>query len=178
MAMPPDTPMPCIVKQTPLAGALAPSGLTLLALAELVVEEPLDGADRVLLVGAVGLELDGRAQARGEHHHAHDAFRVHAPAIFRDEDRALELRRRLGELGGCARVQARLVGDGDGALDHCGPMRITPSIAPESAFSSTDSSGSSRWVSARISMGRFTPATPSTRPARISFMAMLEGGAP
>ena len=34
--------------------------------------------------------------------------------------------------------------DRDGALDHVFPMRITPSVAPESAFSSTDSSGSSR----------------------------------
>src|ERR1700682_6151146 len=145
IAMPPDTPMPCIVKQTLEGTARMPSGImALLALVELVAEELLDGGARRFLVGPVGFQLDRGAQPRGEHHHAHDALRVHAPPVARDPHRALELGGHLRELGRGARVQAQLVGDLDGALDHgraSAFMRITPSIAPPSAFSSTASSG-------------------------------------
>src|SRR5471032_3014839 len=138
MAMPPETPMPCMVKQTfDAVAARAPSGVMSRALVELVVEERLERVDGGHFVDAVGLELDGRAEARGEHHHAHDAFRVDAPPVARDPHARLELRCHLRELGGGARVQAQLVGDLDGALDHGASMRITPSIAPDSAFSST-----------------------------------------
>src|SRR5262245_55227832 len=143
MAMPPDTPMPCIVKLTLDAGPVMS-----FAFAELVGEEFLDGVGRLLLVGAVGLDLDHGAQARRQHHHAHDAFRVHAPAVARDPHLARELPRGLRELRRSARMQPQLVGDLDRALDHAGiagmSMRRTPSVAPESAFSMRLASGSSR----------------------------------
>src|SRR5688572_5945810 len=128
MAMPPETPMPCIVKQTVGAAAvrsveralavpetvIAPS----LAFAELVGEELLDRVDGLGLVRALGLQFDRAPDARGEHHHAHDALRVHAPAVARDPYPALVARGRLRELGRRTRVQAELVGDRDGALEH------------------------------------------------------------
>src|SRR5688500_6278892 len=100
MAMPSETPMPCMVKQT--------EGLISLPFAELVGDERLDGVERRRLVLALGLELDARAQARGEHHHAHDALGVHAPGVARDEELRLEAPGELGELGRGARVQPEL----------------------------------------------------------------------
>src|SRR5438128_12309738 len=147
IATPPDTPMPCIVKQTVEGAARAPSGvMALFGLVELVGKELFDGGEGGLLVGAIGLQLDGGAQARGEHHHAHDALRIHAPPVARDPHAALEFRRRLRELGRGARVQPELVADLDRALDHQPrfSMRRMPSVAPESALSSTVSSASSR----------------------------------
>src|SRR5688500_2751945 len=151
------------------------------ALAELVREELLDLGDRLGLVGAVGFELDRRPQARGEHHHAHDALRVDAPALARDPDRGSEAPGCLRELGGGARVQPELVGDRDALLLHqprCS-MRTIPSAAPESALSTRSSSvAPSRWVSALISIGRFTPAMPSTCPGTSRREPMLDGVAP
>src|SRR5215831_17759988 len=85
MAMPPDTPLPCIVKQT-VEAARTPSAVMalLLGLAELGGEEGDHGRERGFLVRAVGLHLDGRAEARGQHHDAHDALGVHAPAGLGD----------------------------------------------------------------------------------------------
>src|SRR5438477_648929 len=104
MAMPPETPMPCIVKLTADGAARVPSGLMgSLRLVELVGEELLDRVGRRRLVGPFGLELDRRPHSSREHHHAHDALRIDAPAVALDPDAALELRRRLRELGRGAR---------------------------------------------------------------------------
>src|SRR5258706_122835 len=89
MAIPPDTPMPCIVKDTVAeaagrsieGGRVAPATViaTSLALAELVGEELLDGVDRRDLVDAVDapghepLRRDvrrSRAVDVGEHEYA------------------------------------------------------------------------------------------------------------
>src|SRR5262245_20761193 len=135
MAMPSETPMPCIVKQTEeltagsydqrregsvrsrrprtLRGRIprgAPPPLASLALPELVGEEPLEGVEARGPVLAVGLELDRGAQARGQHHHAHDALGVHAPRLAGDEELGLEGRGDLGELGRGTRVHPQLVG--------------------------------------------------------------------
>src|SRR5262245_30257580 len=115
-------------------------------LAEFFAEEPFQRRRRVAFVGPVDFELEGRADARREHHHAHDALRVHAPAVALDPDAALEARGELRELGRGARVQPELVADADLALDHAhspaAAMRVTPSVAPASAFSMTEASGS------------------------------------
>src|SRR5438552_5466209 len=117
-------------------------------LAELLAEEFLERRRGVAFVGPFDLELDHRADARGEHHHPHDALRVHAPSVALDPDAALEFRGELRELRRGARVQPELVADADRALDHRHspgtPMRVTPSVAPEIAFSSTAASGSLR----------------------------------
>src|SRR5438552_13345948 len=113
-------------------------------LAELLAEEFLERRRGVAFVGPFDLELDHRADARGEHHHAHDALRVHAPAVALDPDAALEAGSELRELGRGARVQPELVADADLPLDHAhspvAAMRVTPSVAPASAFSSTEAS--------------------------------------
>src|ERR1700680_2435707 len=116
MAMPPDTPIPWMVKEQVAAAGLMVTVSP--ALVELVDEQLLDRRERGFLVGALGLQLDRRAQARGEHHHAHDALGVHAPALALDPDAALEPGRRLGELRRGPRVQPELVGDRDGALHN------------------------------------------------------------
>ena len=117
-------------------------------LPELVGEELLQRVHRGLLVVAVGLDLDRRAHARGEHHHAHDALRVHAPAVAGEPDAAAEPGGELRELGRGARVQSELVHDGHVLLDHAGPafcgMRATPSTPPERALSRTTSRDSLR----------------------------------
>src|SRR5262245_1535101 len=136
MAMPSDTPMPCMVKQTEELIVRS------LSFAELVGEELLDRVQRRGLVLAVGLELDGGPDPRGQHHHAHDALGVHAPALARDEELRLEARRELRELGRRARVQSQLVGDLDRAFLHqrrCS-MRTMPSPAPASALPTSSSS--------------------------------------
>src|SRR5258708_26073013 len=90
IAMPPETPMPCIVKQTLEGTARVPSGImALLALVELVGEALLDGAARRFLVGPVGFQLDRGSQARGAHHHTPDALRLHAPAGARERHPAM-----------------------------------------------------------------------------------------
>lgn len=90
----------------------------LLAFAELVVHERGDRVVRRLLVGTVALELDLRADARGQHHHAHDALGVHAPAVAADEDLAAERAGQLGQLGRSAGVQPELIADGERRSNH------------------------------------------------------------
>src|SRR4051812_5169136 len=90
IAMPPETPMPCIVKQTvPAAPLVASRLMASFALAELVGEELLQRGHGLGLVGPLGLDLDRRADARGQHHDAHDALRVHAAWPLRDPHGAL-----------------------------------------------------------------------------------------
>jgi hypothetical protein len=55
--------------------------------------------------------MSAASAASGEHHHAHDAFRVDAPAAAREPDVALEAARHVGELRRGARVQPELVHD-------------------------------------------------------------------
>src|SRR6266571_6379989 len=54
----------------------------------------------------------------------------------------------------------------------------TPSCPPLIALPTTAATGSSRWVSARISMGRLAPDRPSTLPGLSRRVAMFEGVAP
>ena len=57
-------------------------------------------------------------------------------------------------------------------------MRMTPSQPPLTAFVTSVASGRSRYVSARMSIGRLTPAMPSTRPGMSSFAAIFDGVPP
>src|SRR6266571_7258415 len=54
----------------------------------------------------------------------------------------------------------------------------TPSCPPLIALPTTAATGSSRWVIARISMGRLAPDRPSTLPGLSRRVAMLDGVAP
>ena len=58
------------------------------------------------------------ADASGEHHHAHDAFRVDLAAAMNQPGVALETLQQLHEFRRGARVQAEFVGDGDLPLNH------------------------------------------------------------
>ena len=57
-------------------------------------------------------------------------------------------------------------------------MRSTPSRPPETAFVIIVSMPFARYVNARTSIGRLTPATTSTRPGTSSLPARLHGVAP
>ena len=59
------------------------------------------------------------ADAGGQHHHAHDALGIDAAVAAREPDLAGIAARELGELGRGARMQAQLIADGHGCLDHC-----------------------------------------------------------
>jgi hypothetical protein len=61
--------------------------------------------------------LDHGAHAGGQHHHAHDALGVDA-AVARLMNIAGKTAGQLGELGRRAGVQAQLIADGRGGLDH------------------------------------------------------------
>src|SRR5262245_26806453 len=138
MVMPVETACPCRTKFTASGSA---SRFTSFAFAELVLDQPEDGGERGVGVLAVGLDLHRAADAGGEHHHAHDALRVDAPAAAREPDLALEAARQLSELGGSAGMQAQLVDDFRvGARHDFYPSRhrsvfmwTRPSAPPESA---------------------------------------------
>src|SRR5262245_8311071 len=108
--MPPETPAPCRVK---LAAAVwdSPGFKVLLLLAEALGDQLAERRHRRVGVLALGLDENAAALARGEHHHAHDALRVHAAAVAREPDLRGEAGRDLGELRRGARVQAELVHD-------------------------------------------------------------------
>ena len=67
---------------------------------------------------AIGFQRHFRAQTSGEHHDAHDALGVHPAFAARHPDLARKTSRQFGQLGGSAGVQAQLIADGHGALDH------------------------------------------------------------
>src|SRR6478736_2204442 len=100
--MPPETPMPWRAKLTftvygagrfVIGSALLrirhdsctiarrPSSL---AFAEAVADERAQRVHRRNLVGALDLERDARSLASRQHHHAHDALRVHLASVARD----------------------------------------------------------------------------------------------
>src|SRR5436305_1828933 len=102
MAMPRDTARPCIenvivsppgrpkAKRGPLGGQEAKrSGLTWglsFPFSELVVDEGDERVERFLFLVADRFDRDFAADARGQHHHAHDALRIHAPFPLADPD--------------------------------------------------------------------------------------------
>src|SRR5687767_8568678 len=90
----------------------------LLTFAELVLDQCAQGVHRCLLVLTVGLDFDLAAGTGGQHHHAHDALGVDAAAVAAHVNVALKTARQLGQLGRCAGVQAELIADRDGRLDH------------------------------------------------------------
>jgi hypothetical protein len=65
-----------------------------------------------------GAHDNRRSALGGEHHHSHDALRVHLKIVAHDGDIALEFSRRLHDLGGRARMYAQLVDDFCFALWH------------------------------------------------------------
>src|SRR4051794_21801262 len=56
------------------------------AFPELVVDQGDDGVERFLLLVALGLDAHFTAQARGQHHDAHDALAVDAAVALGDPD--------------------------------------------------------------------------------------------
>src|SRR5712672_1769772 len=99
MAMPAVTGMPCMMKligrawfrvlgsefQIKCPASLAQfetrnSKPALLAFFEIIGDKPGERQHGFLLIGTVGLDTDGRAFCRGQHHYAHDTFGVNALA--------------------------------------------------------------------------------------------------
>ena len=127
----------------------------LFAFAKLVVYQGQQRVHGLLLLRAIGLHLDLRTQACGQHHHAHDALGVDAALALAHPDLAGIAARKLGELGRGTGVQTQLVADGDAVLDHgwhigfgaaalAPSTRITPWVAPARARLAKASSGSAR----------------------------------
>src|SRR5204863_5537476 len=95
----------------------------------------------------LGLDDDRGALAGGEHHHAHDALRVYPAAVARQPELARVAARHLRKLGRGPGMQAKLIDDQHFSARHHGPrwsllqesvvMCTTPSVPPESAFSTT-----------------------------------------
>ena len=74
------------------------------------------------LVGAFDFKFDLGAEPGGQHHHAHDALGVDAPAIAGKVHFAGKAAGQLGEFGGGARVQAEFVIDLENGFDHGRPV--------------------------------------------------------
>src|SRR3569623_2060327 len=108
MAMPRATAMPCT------ENVIARS----LPFAEPVADQREQRVHRFLLALAVGLDRDLGAYTGGQHHDAHDALGIDAARAATEPDVAREAARQLGELGRGARMQAQLIADGRGFLDH------------------------------------------------------------
>ena len=80
-----------------------------LAFSELVTNERQERIRRLLLTLTACLHLDGRADARRQHHHAHDTFGVHPALAFGQPHFAGEAARQFGELGGGSGVRPSLL---------------------------------------------------------------------
>src|SRR3569832_299422 len=89
------------------------------ALAELVDDQGGDRLEGFLLAFAVRLYDDFAAQARRQHHLAHDALRIHAPVAPAHPDIARITGGELRELRRGAGMQAQLIADGRARLHHC-----------------------------------------------------------
>src|SRR6185437_13015 len=156
----------------------------------------INGRGRVF---AGGLNGDGDAGPRGEHHQAHDRGAADAFVTARDGDGGFELFGALHEFGRSAGVQALLVDDLDAADDRCGAIRrgiavrrgvahfpvrtrlaMVQYLRPASwAAATACSSGQvSRTLASLISIGRLMPARTSTLGWLITEMARFEGVPP
>ena len=90
----------------------------LLALTELVVDQGYQGLAGIFFTSAIAFDLYRGPQASRQHHHPHDAFGIHAAIITAHMDLAGKTAGQLGQFGRCTCVQAQLIADGDGGLDH------------------------------------------------------------
>src|SRR5438445_13804370 len=89
-----------------------------LVLAELAFDQGREGGHRLGGLAARTGELDRAADARRQHHQAHDRQARDLLALEVDADHRVELAGAAHELGGRPRMQAALVGDRQGALDR------------------------------------------------------------
>ncbi len=69
-------------------------------LPELVGDQQRERLERPLGVGALGAQPDRGPALGGEHHHPHDALRIHLEVVARDGDVGLESAGGLHDLGG------------------------------------------------------------------------------
>jgi hypothetical protein len=88
------------------------------ALSEFVADEGCKGVERLLCVRSFGAKGNVGAVLGRKHHYAHDAFPVYVEVVLRDRDLAVELRRKLHDLGRGPSVQAVLIYDPDGSFEH------------------------------------------------------------
>src|SRR5437762_3200512 len=115
MAMPPETPIPCRTKLTPplYPQAAAAASTSLAFFPEPIVDELNHRGHRGSLVRTRGLQADGSAHARGEHHDSKDIACVRAPTVEHEGNAASKARRKLHDLGRSARVQSKAIPDSD-----------------------------------------------------------------
>src|SRR5882672_429916 len=118
IAMPPETPAPCSVKLAAMAPVFSPS-FTSLLFPEALADQLDQRGERGFGILALGFDENAAALAGGEHHHPHDALRVHAATVARQPNLGREGAGDLGELGRGARVQAQFVHDFSFGLRHC-----------------------------------------------------------
>src|SRR6185503_12237746 len=85
---------------------------------EFIVDELLDGIERIALVDAVCFDHDCRAAARGQQQDPEDRFAVHFLIALAHFDVRLEPRGRMDELRRGASMKTQLVLDLDGPLGH------------------------------------------------------------
>ena len=111
MAMPGETAMPRRRLMSIIASLL---------LVEAVGDELDQGGHGRLLVLARDDEPDRRALGRGQGQDAEDALAVDLVAVLDDLDRGAEAVGQVDELDRGPGVQAQLVADGDGPVEHGG----------------------------------------------------------
>ena len=90
----------------------------LFTFAKLILYQLRESVKALSFVWAVGLQRHFRALARGQHHDAHDRFRIHAPLVAGHPDFALVFGRELRQFGGSPCMQAQLIDDFDFLFDH------------------------------------------------------------
>src|SRR5262245_55000173 len=165
-----------------------------LFLAELAFNQGRQGGHRLGGLAARAGKLDRTADARRQHHQAHNRQARHLLALEVDADHRVELTGAAHELGRRPCVEAALVGDCQSALDRPdgrirGPAheaslaRIREAtvmyLRPASCAMRTASAiGRLRTLASLTSIGRLTPANTSMRAWSMIEMARLDGVPP
>src|SRR5437762_5533135 len=117
-AMPGEAPIPLYVRTSFRGGGVyfvagSANILCSFYFVEFGIDQLLDRLDRLLLILAVGGDVDDRPAAGGEKEDAEDAFAVDFLVAFTDFDVGLEPRRAVDQLGGGTGMKAEFVLDLD-----------------------------------------------------------------
>src|SRR5436190_19471119 len=132
MAMPPDTPMPCMVKLIKggecwagIACPLDPRSLSFVSVLfpfpKFLVDQSNQRRHGLGFVGTIGFYGDQGTLCCRQHHDAHDAFCIDFAALAGDPHFGCKPARQLSKLGRRTSVKPELVYDLNVPLLHCAP---------------------------------------------------------